>query len=99
MRRKKASFVEPIRAFIRDNPELARTIAFEVGAIAGGIVRDLAKNKKRLKHHAKKLPSAALDALPPSLSNALKFLPAPKLQPNKRAQRKRPSQRKAKSAA
>jgi len=101
MRRKKkpTSFIDACMAFVRDNPELARMVAFELGSIAGGVVQDWAKNKKGLKYQATKLPSAVIDALPPSLSSALKFLPAPKLQPTKRAQGKRPSHRRAKTGA
>jgi hypothetical protein len=51
MRRKKktTSFVDACMAFVRDNPELTRMVAFELGSIAGGVVQDWAKNKKGLK--------------------------------------------------
>jgi hypothetical protein len=92
-------FVEMFWAFLRDNPELATMIAFELGSLAGTVVRTSAQNKKFLKGRAKKVPQAIADAMPPSLSNALKFLPAPKLQPGKRTNGKRSTQRQAKHSA
>ncbi len=101
MRRKKVStqsYADIFWAFLRDNPELARTIAFELGSLAGTAVGKATSNTKYLKGRVKKMPQAIADAMPPSLSNALKFLPAPKLQPHKKPHAKRSSQRKAKHA-
>jgi hypothetical protein len=101
MRRKKArqpSLVDAFWAFLRDNPELATMMAFELGSLAGSVVRTSAQSNKYLKNQAEKVPQAIADAMPPSLSAALKFLPAPKLQPGKRTNGKR-APRKAKHAA
>lgn len=98
MSRKKTnteSFADMFFAFIRDNPKLAATLAFEIGSLAGKAVRNSGATTKSLKNQAKKVPQAISDAIPPRLSDALKFLPAPKLQPRKT---KRPP-RKAKDAA
>jgi hypothetical protein len=101
MRRKKTrrpSLVEAFWAFLRDNPELATMMAFELGSLAGSVVRTSAQNNKYLKNQAQKVPQAIVDAVPSSLSSALKFLPAPKLQPGKKTNGKR-SPRKARHAA
>src|SRR5438270_7107995 len=94
MSRKKAtseSVVDVFWAFVRDNPKLATTIAFELGSLAGTAVRNSSEAKKYLKNGAKKVPQAFADAMPPAVADALKFLPAPKLQP--RRQTKRPAAR------
>lgn len=83
-------------AFVRDNPKLATTIAFELGSFAGTAVRNTSEAKKYLKKGAKKVPQAFADAMPPAVAGALKFLPAPKSQPRKQTRR---SPRKSKSAA
>lgn len=104
MSRKKAdraSYVEMFWEFLRDNPELATMIAFELGSLAGVVVRN-SGGKNYLKNGAKKVPQALSEAMPPALANALTFLPAPKLQPTKkpaarrRAHKARPA---AKAAA
>lgn len=100
MNRKKTtthSFADTLWTFLRDNPELATMIAFELGTLAGNAVRISAENKKYLKSHIKKMPAAVRDAMPKKLSSALKFLPAPTLQPGKG--KKHSLQRKAKRAA
>lgn len=97
MSRKKAnseSMLDKFWAFVRDNPELAKTLAFELGALAGTTVRNSSDAKRYLKNRAKKVPQALAEAMPPSIASALKFLPSPKLQPRK--QTKRPAMRKAK---
>ena len=96
MSRKKAntaSIVEMFWSFVHDNPKLATALAFELGSLAGTTVKNSGDAKKYLKKQAKNVPQAISDAVPLSLSSALKFLPAPKLQPwkkppNKRAPRK-----------
>jgi len=101
MSRRKAStdsFVDMFWTFIRDNPKLAATLAFELGTLAGDVVRNSAETRKYLKSRARNMPQAISDAMPASLSNALTFLPAPKLQPRKKPQSRRPSARKAKHA-
>ena len=101
MRRKKAgsaSYVEMLWEFLRDNPELATMIAFELGSLAGTVVRN-SGGKKYLKNGAKKVPQALSDAMPPALASALAFLPAPKLQPTKKPANKRRTQHKTKHAA
>jgi hypothetical protein len=101
MRRKKPrrpTLVDAFWAFLRDNPELATMMAFELGSLAGSAVRTSAQSNKYLKNQVEKVPQAIADAMPPGLSSALKFLPAPKLQPGKRTNGKR-SPRKAKHAA
>ncbi len=85
--------------FLRDDPELARMIAFEVGSLAGNLARLSVANKKYLKNQAKKVPQAISDTMPAGLSSALKLLPAPRLQPAKRTQVKRSSRRRTKHAA
>lgn len=85
-------------SFVQDNPKLATSLAFELGSLAGTAVKNSAETKKYLKKQAKKnVPRAIYEGLPPKLSSALKFLPAPKLQPRKRPQSKR-APRKAKHA-
>jgi hypothetical protein len=99
MTRRKAkseSMVEMFWAFVRDNPKLATTLAFELGSLAGTAVRNSSEAKKYLKNGAKKVPQAFADAMPPAVASALKFLPAPKLQPRK--QTKRAATRKTKHA-
>jgi hypothetical protein len=79
MSRKKAgsgSYVEIFWEFLRDNPELATMIAFELGSLAGTVVRT-SGGKKYLKNGAKKVPQALSDAMSPALANALKFCLAP----------------------
>ncbi len=101
MSRKKSgtgSYVEIFWEFLRDNPELATMIAFEIGSLAGTVVRN-SGGKKYLKNGAKKMPQALSDAIPPALASALTFLPAPKLQPTKKPAAKRRAQNKAKHAA
>ena len=93
---KSASMVDMFWAFLRDNPKLATTLAFELGSLAGTAVRSSSDAKKYLKNGAKKVPEAFAEAMPPSVANALKFLPAPKIQPRK--QTKRTAARKAKHA-
>ena len=100
MSRKKAgagSYVEIFWEFLRDNPELATMIAFELGSLAGAVVRN-SGGKKYLKNGAKKVPQALSDAMPPALASALTFLPAPKLQPTKKSATKRRAQHRAKPA-
>ncbi len=91
------SYVEIFWEFLRDNPELATMIAFELGSLAGAVVRN-SGGKKYLKNGAKKVPQALSDAMPPALASALTFLPAPKLQPTKKPATKRRAQHKAKPA-
>jgi hypothetical protein len=91
---KSESVLDMFWAFVQDNPKLATTIAFELGSLAGTAVRNSSDAKKYLKKGAKNVPQAFADAMPPAVANALKFLPAPKLQPRKS---RRP--RKSKSAA
>ena len=101
MSRKKsntASLVDAFFSFIRENPKLAATLAFEMGSLAGNVVGNSTETRKTIKRQVKKVPQAISDAMPPRLSNALKFLPAPKIQPRKRTQTKRPS-RKTRDAA
>ncbi len=81
---KSESVTDMLWAFVRDNPKLATTIAFEIGSLAGTAVRNSSEAKKYLKKGAKKVPQAFADAMPPAVSNALKFLPAPKPAPRKR---------------
>lgn len=97
MSRKRAdseSMLDKFWAFVRDNPELAKTLAFELGALAGTTVRNSSEVKRYLRNEAKKVPQAFAEAMPSSITSALKFLPSPKLQPRK--QTKRPTARKAK---
>jgi len=86
MSRRKAkseSMIDIFWAFVRDNPKLATTVAFELGSLAGTAVRNSSEAKKYLKNGAKKMPQAFADAMPPAVASALKFLPAPKPQPRK----------------
>ena len=102
MNRKKTttySFVDTCWTFLRDNPELVTMMAFELGTLAGNVVRTSVGNKKYLKSQAKKMPEAIRNAMPTRFSSALKFLPAPKLQPGKTTQKNHSPQRKAKRAA
>jgi len=86
---KSASLVDMFFEFIRDNPKLAATLAFEMGSLAGKVVGNSGETQKTIKRQVKKVPQAISDAMP----GALKFLPAPKIQPRKRAQAKRPSRK------
>jgi hypothetical protein len=95
---KSESMVDMFWAFVRDNPKLATTVAFELGSLAGTAVRNSSEAKKYLKNGAKKVPQAFAEAMPPSVASALKFLPAPRLQPRKRPQTKRTTARRAKHA-
>jgi hypothetical protein len=67
-------------AFVRDNPKLATTLAFELGSLAGTAVRNSSQAKRVLKSSARKMPRAVADAVSP----ALKYLPGPKSQPRKK---------------
>jgi hypothetical protein len=96
MRRKKKntlSIADMFWSFVEDNPKLAAKLAFELGSLAGTAVKNTAGTKKYLKKQAKNVPQAISDVVPLSLSSALKFLPAPKLQPRKRPQTKRASRK------
>ena len=95
---KSESVVDKFWAFVRDNPKLATTLAFEIGSLAGTAVRNSSDAKKYLKAGAKKVPEAFAEAMPPSVASALKFLPAPKIQPRRRSHTKRPAARKTKHA-
>jgi hypothetical protein len=95
---KSESVVDMFWAFVRDNPKLATTVAFELGSLAGTAVRNSSDAKKYLKAGAKKVPEAFAEAMPPSVASALKFLPAPKIQPRRRSHTKRPVARKTKHA-
>lgn len=100
MSRKKTgteSYVKIFWEFLRDNPELATMIAFELGSLAGMLVRN-SGGKKYLQNGVKKVPQALSDAIPPALASALTFLPAPKLQPNKKPATKRRAPHRAKLA-
>src|SRR5579859_6548754 len=55
------SYVEIFWEFLRDNPELATMIAFELGSLAGVVVRN-SGGKKYLKNGVKKVPQALSDA-------------------------------------
>jgi hypothetical protein len=102
MSRKRAApsetVIDKFWAFVRDNPKLATTLAFELGSLAGTAVRNSSDAKKYLKAGAKKVPEAFAEAMPPSIASALKFLPAPKIQPRRRSHTKRPAARKTKHA-
>jgi hypothetical protein len=91
------SITDMFWSFVEDNPKVAAKLAFELGSLAGTAVKNSAGMKKYLKKQARDVPQAISDAVPLSLSSALKFLPAPKLQPRKRPQAKR-ALRKAKHA-
>jgi hypothetical protein len=99
---KSESVVDVFWAFVRDNPKLATTLAFELGSLAGTAVRNSSAAKKAIKSGARKVPQAVSDAMPAALSSALKFLPAPSSQSRKNDHKndnksKRP--RKTRSAA
>lgn len=95
---KSESMVDVFWAFVRDNPKLATTLAFEAGSLAGSAVRNSSAAKKAIKSGARKVPQAVSDAMPAAVSSALKFLPAPSGTPRKNDNKnKRP--RKAKTAA
>ena len=92
MTRKKTtteSMIEMFWKFVHDNPKLARSLAFELGALAGEAVRNSGETTKYIKKQAKKIPFALTNAVPRSLPAALKFLPSPKVQPRKRPHAKR----------
>jgi hypothetical protein len=91
-KKKTGSIADMFWSFVEDNPKLAAKLAFELGSLAG-TVKNSGGTKKYLKRQAKNVPQAISDAMPPSLSSALKFLPAPKLQPRKKPQGKRPLRR------
>jgi hypothetical protein len=96
MSRKKAnraSIVEMFWSFVQDNPKLVTSLAFELGSLAGIAVKNSGEAKNYLKKQAKNVPQAISDAVPIGLSNALKFLPAPKLQPRKKPPSKRASRK------
>lgn len=101
MRRKNVkseSVVDVFWAFVRDNPKLATTLAFELGSLAGSAVRNSSVAKKAIKRGASKVPQAVSDAMPAAVASALKFLPAPSSQSRKSdTKAKRP--RKTRSAA
>ena len=82
------SVIDKFWSFVRDNPKLATTLAFELGSLAGTAVRSSSDAKKYLKNGAKRVPEAFAEAMPPSVASALKFLPAPKIQPRKQTKRK-----------
>jgi hypothetical protein len=75
--------VDVFWAFVRDNPKLATTLAFELGSLAGTAVRNSSQAKKAIKSGAKRVPQAMSDAMPAMVSSALKFLPAPSGEPRK----------------
>jgi hypothetical protein len=80
MSRRKAkpeSMVDVFWAFVRDNPKLATTLAFELGSLAGTAVRNSSQAKRAIKTGARRVPQAMSDAMPAVVSSALKFLPAP----------------------
>ena len=80
MSRRKAkpeSMIDVFWAFVRDNPKLATTLAFEIGSLAGTAVRNSSQAKKAIKSGAKRVPQAMSDARPAMVSSALKFLPPP----------------------
>jgi hypothetical protein len=90
MSRKKAepySAADMFWAFVQDNPKLATTLAFELGSLAGTAVRNSSGAKKYIKSGAKKVPQALAHVVPEAVASALKFLPAPNIQPRKPARR------------
>jgi|SRR6185437_10007753 hypothetical protein len=97
-KKKTVSIADMFWSFVEDNPKLAAKLAFELGSLAGTAVKNSGGTKKYLKKQARHVPQAISDAMPLSLSGALKFLPAPKLQPRKRPQT-RGASRKTKHAA
>jgi hypothetical protein len=74
---KSETMVDVFWAFVRDNPKLATTLAFELGSLAGTAVRNSSQAKKAIKSGAKRVPQAVSDAMPAVVSSALKFLPPP----------------------
>ena len=80
---KSESMVDVFWAFVRDNPKLATTLAFELGSLAGTAVRNSSQAKRAIKSGAKRVPQAVSDAMPAVVSSALKFLPAPSNEPRK----------------
>jgi hypothetical protein len=75
--------VDVFWAFVRDNPKLATTLAFELGSLAGTAVRNSSQAKRAIKSGARRVPQAVSDAMPAVVSSALKFLPAPSNEPRK----------------
>lgn len=101
MSRRKArseTMVDVFWAFVRDNPKLATTLAFELGSLAGTAVRNSSQAKKAIKSGAKRVPQAVSDAMPAVVSSALKFLPAPSSEPRKAPARTRRPRKKAVAA-
>lgn len=80
---KSESMVDVFWAFVRDNPKLATTLAFELGSLAGTAVRNSSQAKRAIKSGARRVPQAVSDAMPAVVSSALKFLPAPSNEPRK----------------
>ena len=80
---KSESMVDVFWAFVRDNPKLATTLAFELGSLAGTAVRNSSQAKRAIMSGAKRVPQAVSDAMPAVVSSALKFLPAPSNEPRK----------------
>jgi hypothetical protein len=74
---KSETMLDVFWAFVRDNPKLATTLAFELGSLAGTAVRNSSQAKKAIKSGAKRVPQAVSDAMPAVVSSALKFLPPP----------------------
>ncbi len=92
MTRKKTtleSAIEMFGKFIQDNPKLASSVAFELGSLVGGAVRNSGETTKYIKKQAKKVPHALTNVVPRSVHAALKFLPSPKVQPRKRPHTRR----------
>jgi hypothetical protein len=83
------SLTEMFWKFIQNNPKLATSLAFELGSLAGGAVRNSGETTKYIKKQARKFPLALANAAPRSLPAALKFFPSPKVQPRKRSHTKR----------
>jgi hypothetical protein len=81
--------VDVFWAFIRDNPKLATTLAFELGSLAGTAVRNSSQAKRAVKSSAKRVPQAMSDAMPAMVSSALKFLPAPSTAMSRKTKRTR----------
>lgn len=101
MSRRKArseTMVDVFWAFVRDNPKLATTLAFELGSLAGTAVRNSSQAKKAIKSGAKRVPQAVSDAMPAVVSSALKFLPAPSSETRKAAPKTRRPRKKAVAA-
>jgi hypothetical protein len=80
---KSESMVDVFWAFVRDNPKLATTLAFELGSLAGTAFRNSSEAKKAIKSGARRVPQAMSDAMPAVVSSALKFLPPPSSLPRK----------------